>query len=149
MLTESVQGLCGIEVLTTAVSPEIFNLLSIKHVRIIAYSTCRERAWGIRSCYSLTMTVQYETEIKDIVRRFDPEQKNRYFLFGSSVRKEEFRDIDMGVIGNTQAQKKLTDLREQFYQSRIPYSVDVVDFDTADSHFREYVLRTEPIVWMN
>ncbi len=44
--------------------------------------------------------------------------------------------------------KKLSELRDHFYDSSIPYKVDVVDFDAADGDFREHVLHNEPIVWI-
>ena len=91
---------------------------------------------------------RYVNQVKNIVAKFDPQRRNKYFLFGSSVRKEKFGDIDLGVVGNTTSQKQLSELRDCFYDSAIPYKVDVVDFDTADSDFREYVLTKEPIVWI-
>jgi predicted nucleotidyltransferase len=86
--------------------------------------------------------------VTDVVTAFDPEGTNRYFLFGSSVREKKFRDIDVGVVG-AGGQKDLATLRDRFYESAIPYKVDVVDFDTADSGFRDYVLKNEPIVWIS
>lgn len=94
------------------------------------------------------MKSRYADTVKEIIKKFDPQGSNRYFLFGSSVRKEKFRDIDLGVVGNTSSNKKLSDLEDHFYESRIPYRVDVVDFDTVDENFREYVLANEPIVWI-
>ncbi len=91
----------------------------------------------------------YTEKIKEVIEKFDPKGSNRYFLFGSSVRKEKFRDIDLGVMGNEVAQKKLSELRDGFYDSKIPYNVDVVDLDEADSGFRDYVLTNEPIVWIH
>ena len=91
---------------------------------------------------------RYVNQVKNIVAKFDPQGLNKYFLFGSSVRKERFHDIDLGVVGNTSSQKQLSELRDCFYDSAIPYKVDVVDFDTADGDFREYVLTKEPIVWI-
>jgi predicted nucleotidyltransferase len=91
---------------------------------------------------------RYTEQVKEVVKKFDPTGSNRYFLFGSSVRAEKFRDIDLGVIGNRTSQKKLSDLRDRFYDAPIPYKVDVVDFDKADSDFREYVLHNEHIVWI-
>jgi predicted nucleotidyltransferase len=92
--------------------------------------------------------LRHEEKVKEVVKRFDPQGLNHYFLFGSSVRKEKFRDIDLGVVGNKTSQKKLSELRDGFYNSPIPYKVDVVDLDEADSDFRDYVLTNEPIVWI-
>lgn len=91
---------------------------------------------------------RYVEQVKNVVAKFDPQGLNKYFLFGSSVRKEKFHDIDLGVVGNTSSQKPLSELRDYFYDSNIPYKVDVVDFDSADGEFREYVLTKEPIVWI-
>ncbi|MDP3965613.1 MAG: hypothetical protein Q8Q13_02320 [bacterium] len=88
----------------------------------------------------------YIEQVKNVVTTFDPRGSNRHFLFGSSVRKEKFNDIDLAVVGNTVSQKKLSELRDSFYDSTIPYKVDVVDFDAVDSDFREYVLQNEPVV---
>ena len=91
---------------------------------------------------------RYIEQVKSVVTKFDPRGSNRYFLFGSSVRKGKFHDIDLAVVGNKLSQKKLSELRDSFYDSNIPYKVDVVDFDAADSDFREYVLYNEPVVWI-
>ncbi|MEK7156155.1 MAG: nucleotidyltransferase domain-containing protein [Patescibacteria group bacterium] len=93
------------------------------------------------------MTNRYIDQVKKVVEGFDPERSNRYFLFGSSVRAKKFHDIDLGVVGNSATQKKLSDLRDRFYDSSIPYKVDVVDFDAADAEFRDFVLHSEP-VWI-
>lgn len=94
------------------------------------------------------MKTRYIDQVKKVVTTFDPRGSNRYFLFGSSVRKEKFHDIDLGVMGNKSSKRNLSELRDIFYDSPIPYKVDVTDFDAADSDFQEYVLRKEPIVWI-
>ena len=91
---------------------------------------------------------RYADKVKSVINTFDPEGSNRYFLFGSSVRKEHFHDIDLGVIGNKGNDAKIYELKDLFYESDIPYKVDVVDFDSADEGFKEYVMRNEPIVWI-
>ena len=91
---------------------------------------------------------RYINEVKKIVTRFDPHGSNRYFVFGSATRKERIHDIDLGVVGNKESKKKLSELRERFYDSAIPYKVDVVDFDEADADFRDYVMQNEPVVWI-
>lgn len=92
---------------------------------------------------------RYAEKVKSVVKKFDPQGSNRYFLFGSAVRKERYGDIDVGVVGNTVSQKNLGDLRDYFYDSDIPYKVDVVDFDSASHTFTEYVFKREPIIWLN
>jgi predicted nucleotidyltransferase len=116
------------------------------------------REWGYPqggSNYAMMLSMimeaekRYVEQIKEVIHRFDPQGSNKYFLFGSSVRKEKFHDIDLGVMGNALSQQKLSELRDYFYDSNIPFKVDVVDFDTADESFREYVLHNEPIVWIH
>lgn len=92
--------------------------------------------------------MNYTNQIKDTILDFDPAVVNRYFLFGSFVKGEKFHDIDLGVVGNTKSRKNLADLKDKFYDSRIPYKVDVVDVDEADSDFRDYILNKEEIVWL-
>jgi len=95
------------------------------------------------------MTKQkYTDEVERVIKQFDPAGANRYFLFGSAASKKKFRDIDLGVVGNSRAKKNLSALRESFYDSRIPYTVDVVDFDEADRDFRSHVLHNEDVVWI-
>lgn len=95
------------------------------------------------------MQNRYEKAVREVIQRFDPHNENRYFQFGSSVRKSYYRDIDIGVVGNGMTQKKLGRLRDAFVDSTIPYKVDVVDFDETNKEFREFVLSHEPIVWIN
>jgi len=98
--------------------------------------------------YIAIMEPRYIDQVKSAIAEFDPQGSNRYFLFGSAVRKKRFHDIDLGVVGNRASRKKLSELRDRFYDSRIPYKVDVVDFDAANDSFRDYVLQNEPIVWI-
>ena len=91
---------------------------------------------------------RYMSHVTSVVERFDPQCANRYFLFGSSVRAKKFHDIDLGVVGNSVAKKKLSELRDRFYDSPIPYKVDVVDFDAVGADFRNFVLQNEPVVWI-
>ena len=87
-------------------------------------------------------------KLERTISDFDPSGANRYVLYGSSVREPRFRDIDLGVLGNKVSRKHLSVLREHFYDSTIPYAVDVVDFDEAEGAFRDYVLQNEPILWI-
>lgn len=92
--------------------------------------------------------MDYTDQIRDTILDFDPAAANRYFLFGSFVKGEKFHDIDLGVMGNSRSRKNLADLEDKFYDSRIPYKVDVIDVDEADSGFRDYVLNKEKVIWL-
>ena len=88
-------------------------------------------------------------QLERVISKFDPSGSNRYFVFGSSVRRDRFGDIDLGVVGNRASRKPLGDLREQFYDSTLPYTVDVVDFDEAAEPFVTRVMSEEPVVWLH
>lgn len=92
--------------------------------------------------------MNYANQIKDTILDFNPTVANRYFLFGSFVKGEKFHDIDLGVVGNTKSGGNIADLKDKFYDSKIPYKVDIVDIDEADPSFRDYVLNKEKIVWL-
>jgi predicted nucleotidyltransferase len=92
---------------------------------------------------------KYLLKIKEIIADFDNSGENRYFIFGSSVRKEKFNDIDLAVVGLKKTGLKVYDLKERMDKSTIPYFVDVVDFDSTSKSFQNYVLNNEPVVWIN
>ena len=92
---------------------------------------------------------RYITIAKNTVSAFDPERKNRYFVFGSSTRKKRFGDVDIGVVGNAKHRKDLAVLRDRFEESTFPYFVDVVDFNEASEEFARYVKRNENLVWID
>lgn len=91
----------------------------------------------------------YIPKIKEVIKKFDPSQKNRYFIFGSSLRKERFNDIDIGVVGASASGAKVSILKEKIEDTTIPYFVDVVDFDSAQKSFSDYVFNNSQILWIN
>ncbi len=70
----------------------------------------------------------------------------KVFLFGSSVSRERFGDIDVGVMGEI-PEAKLRELKERFVESTFPYFVDVINFNSVSARFREAVF-SNPIVWI-
>lgn len=91
---------------------------------------------------------KYIPKIKKVIESFDHTGKTRYFVFGSSVRKDRFNDIDIGVIGASFSGINTMRLKEKIEETNIPYFVDVVDFDTVNASFKDYVFSNEPIVWI-
>ena len=94
------------------------------------------------------MKSRYFKQIKRKITEFDPSRANKYFLFGSFVRGEKYHDIDLGVIGNEKSRKNLSELEDVFYDSTIPYKVDIVDFDGAEKDFKHHVFKKEPLLWI-
>lgn len=95
------------------------------------------------------MLDKYLPKIKEVIKNFDQTGKNRYFIFGSSLRKERFNDIDIGVVGASVSGVNVYDLKEKIENTTIPYFVDVVDFDSVRKSFSEYVFNNETIIWIN
>jgi predicted nucleotidyltransferase len=92
---------------------------------------------------------KYLPKIKQVIESISNNDGVRYFAFGSSVRKEKFNDIDIGVLGMKRSGLNAMEIKEKFEKTNIPYFIDVVDFDTASQSFKDYVFNNEPIVWIN
>ncbi len=95
------------------------------------------------------MLEKYLPKIKEVIKGFDPSLQNRYFIFGSSLHKERFNDIDIGVIGAKTSGIKVSDLKEKIEETTIPYFFDVVDFDSAQKSFSDYVFNNESVLWIS
>ncbi len=95
------------------------------------------------------MLDKYLPKIKEVIKSLDPSFQNRYFVFGSSLYKERFNDIDIGVLGAKTSGIGVSDLKEKIEDTTIPYFVDVIDFDSVKKSFRDYVFNNGPIVWIN
>ena len=89
-------------------------------------------------------------EIKNILFKFLDSQKDKAFIFGSRATgtSRRFSDIDIGV----KSEKKidtilLSDIKEVFEESNIPYTVDVVDFSQVSDKFNE--VARQKIIYLN
>jgi predicted nucleotidyltransferase len=98
--------------------------------------------------YGENMAVPYLAQIKQVIGNFDPEKRNRYFIFGSAARARKIHDIDLAVQTDRRLNKPLSELKDLFYDAPIPYKVDVVDIDAADADFRDYVIKNEVKIWI-
>lgn len=80
------------------------------------------------------------TEIKNILFKFLDPQKDKVFIFGSRAigNARKFSDVDIGVKSDKQINLLLlSDIKEAFEESNIPYTIDVVDFSNIAGTFRE------------
>lgn len=73
--------------------------------------------------------------------------KNKAFIFGSSLRKDNFYDVDIAIQGVVD-KEKILDLKLSFEASNFPRPVDIIDFDSADADFQNYVLHKEIKEWI-
>ncbi|MEK7539868.1 MAG: nucleotidyltransferase domain-containing protein [Patescibacteria group bacterium] len=89
---------------------------------------------------NLTATV---TEF--VKKRLSPKE-NKVFIFGSAVRKNQFRDVDIGIMGKVD-ETALSLLKEDFEKSNFPYVVDIVDFSQVSPGFKQKVFE-DKMVWL-
>ena len=90
---------------------------------------------------------KYLKELIKTVNNFQPAKEWKIFLFGSGVNKEKFGDLDLGVIDSQVEQKDIMELKEIFYNSSLPYNVDIIDFNTVSNEFKNNVLNNK-IIWI-
>lgn len=88
---------------------------------------------------------KYLKEIKKIINRHN--YKNaRFFIFGSSLRKEYFGDLDIGVTGKIK-REEIIKLKEEFEDSNLPYFIDVIDFNKVSNKFKDNIFNNK-ISWI-
>lgn len=88
-------------------------------------------------------------EVQYILTKQLKEQSVRCYLFGSWARGEERKssDIDIAILYDKPLLAgTLAKLREEFYESNIPYRVEIVDLNQCDLNFKENILK-EAIEW--
>lgn len=73
-------------------------------------------------------------------------ESSKVFIFGSSLDKDTFADIDIGVM-DLADEKHLRRAEEAFEESTLPYKIDLVDFDKVDEKFKKEVFNTK-IKWL-
>ena len=89
---------------------------------------------------------KYQRQIKEIVSKNLP-QGTRVFVFGSSVREDNFHDVDLGVIGGKIDDKTINQIKDQLEESNLPYLFDVINFNQAETKFRAKILKGD-ILWL-
>lgn len=92
------------------------------------------------------LKAKYLLAIKQQVKKAYRKKGARFFVFGSSVNKTNFGDIDLGVMGEVDS-KLIRNLKENFEESNLPYKVDVVNFEKVSSKFKNNVF-SEKILWI-
>lgn len=89
---------------------------------------------------------KYLTQLKDILNRHLLGEKVKIFIYGSSIERDEFRDIDVGIEGAVD-DRQISSLKEQIEQSSLPYFVDVINFNKVSSDFKKAVFQGK-ILWI-
>lgn len=91
----------------------------------------------------------YLAEVKNIVLAGLKGCPAQVYFFGSRAggRAGRASDIDVGVLGlEPLPAGMLAAIREELEESRIPYTVDLVDLSEVEPSFRDFV-KTEGVLW--
>lgn len=89
---------------------------------------------------------KYLKQIKQKVNNSFGDKNLKVFVFGSGLNKNHFGDIDLGLIGRVK-QNDIYKLKEEFEESNLPYSVDVVNFNQVSDEFKKNVMKSK-ILWI-
>lgn len=89
---------------------------------------------------------KYLDQIKKIVQRH-LKKDVRIFIFGSSIIKENFLDVDIGLIDGKISDRELYRIINDLEESLLPYECDVINFNQVDKKFRNSVLN-DKILWL-
>lgn len=89
---------------------------------------------------------KYLAQLKNILNQQLGEVKAKIFIYGSSMDRGEFRDIDVGIEGEFDEQK-ISVLKEQLHESPLPYFVDVINFNKVSQDFKDAVFKSK-ILWI-
>jgi len=90
-----------------------------------------------------------EKYLKQIKKKVDEsiyDRNGKVFIFGSGLKKAHFGDIDLGLMGKVK-EDDIYRLKEEFEESNLPYSVDVVNFNKVSRQFKNNVMENK-ILWI-
>ncbi len=73
-------------------------------------------------------------------------KKVEFFVFGSSLTRDRFGDIDVGVRGEFK-EDQLWKLRDRLTESTFPYTVDIINFNHVSEAFKNNVF-SQPVLWL-
>lgn len=88
----------------------------------------------------------YQLLITEILRKNFPLEA-KIFVFGSSLTSDTFRDVDIGVKNAKITHKTLVKAKDALEESRLPYKVDIIDFEKVDHSFRKNVFENQ-VLWL-
>lgn len=90
-----------------------------------------------------------EPMVIEILEKHFGDQKVKVYLYGSRARREEHSasDIDLAVKSTDSITYKLSEVKEAFFESYIPYKVDLVDLKTAGKELKENIKKEGVLIW--
>lgn len=89
---------------------------------------------------------KYLREITKKINKFSRGKNLKFFLFGSSLTKDHFGDLDLGVLGKAE-DRHLNKLKEEFDNSTLPYFIDIINFNKVTNKFKNNVFSNK-ILWI-
>lgn len=89
---------------------------------------------------------KYLTQLKDMLNQQLDGAGVKIFIYGSSVERDEFRDIDIGIEGAFD-ERQISLLKERLQESSLPYFVDVINFNKVSPDFKKAVFKSK-ILWI-
>ncbi|HBC45094.1 MAG: polymerase beta domain protein region protein [Candidatus Collierbacteria bacterium GW2011_GWB1_45_35] len=98
----------------------------------------------------MTIDPKLKNDISAIALKHINPNETKVFIFGSRVSgtNVKFSDIDLGFESDKKIPYNLImDIEDDFENSNIPYSVDVVDFSKVSNKFKEVAMKN--IMYLN
>ena len=94
---------------------------------------------------------RYQAMIIEILEEKLAGMKAKVYLYGSRARGTEYEvsDIDLAIKSKDLSAIQLSQLKEAFHESHIPYKIDLVDFNKVDKDLKENVQKEGILVWEN
>lgn len=90
------------------------------------------------------LTRSLKGQIKKTVKKYLPAENYRIFIFGSRAtgKDQRFSDVDVGILGPKMIPgHMMVKIQEELENSRIPFKIDVVDFQKVSDQFRELAFK--------
>jgi predicted nucleotidyltransferase len=95
---------------------------------------------------TITLEIEYLEMVKDILRKNLASMGVKAYIFGSRVqsRAKPTSDIDIALEAENAQKldyfKVISPLKEAFEESRIKYSVDVIDLNAIEESFKKHII---------
>lgn len=92
---------------------------------------------------------RYLTQIKKILDTYFGENSTKVYLYGSRARGESHSasDIDLAVQSSEVLTHELSRAKEAFFESHIPYKIDLINLDTVDKQLKKSIRKEGVLIW--
>ena len=88
----------------------------------------------------LNIDEKYLKIIKDILKKYVPENEVRVFGSRLTDKAKSYSDIDIAIVGKSKIDRQtMIRLKEEFENSDIPFRVDVLDWHRISDSFKKII----------